>query len=1095
MISGTPLSLFDKQVERSAKRRNIKDWPDCSRFPYNFNGERVENVVRADLKSSIAPLIITGFTSLDYLIDFVADLPANSPKEISILLGSEPTPARRKDYSLTSSTFPQEVIDYWLEVGISMLLCHKIILFVNMIKSGRVLCRYIPDRNKKLHAKIYVSDAAITIGSSNFSFTGQRSQMEANVRFEAAKDKVRYRESLQIANNYWELGEDYNEELLDLLERLLKVVSWQEALGRACGELLVGDWALKYIKNDYVSSGKQLWPSQKSGIAQALWMVENVGSVLVADATGSGKTRMGAHLLRSVMDRIWSTGRVRKDVTVLVSPPKVVEEAWQREAVECGLPMSTLSHGILSRSESVKAKDAINTIRRAQSLAIDEAHNFLNHKSSRTKSLFGNMADVVVMFTATPINKGVRDLLRIVDILGADNLEDSALDLFDRLEKRMRSNRQQFATTAEESRLLQQEVQRFTLRRTKAIFNSLVDESPELFCDDTGKQCRYPIHKPKTYTTGETSQDQQLAGEIRELASRLKGLVNLQTGIDVPKGFHGQIDEEKYIQGRLQGAKGLAAYQITSRLRSSKAALVEHLLGTQAACDRYGIQDPEKVTETGNVLSSLEERAGIIPESELIGKLPDWLRESEAHRVAVSEELAIYNKILECTYKISDNRECAKAARLSGLLASHRLLLAFDSCLISLEIIKKHIEDIGDDTRSIIATGSLAKNKEEVNKLFALGSNAKGVIGLCSDAMSEGLNLQQASAVVLLDMPSVIRIAEQRVGRVDRMNSPHEEIEVWWPDDSDAFSLKTDKKFFRRHQEVKDILGSNLDLPENILPEELNETEPSTADEMIRKLEELDKVGTGWDGIQDAFQPVKDLVDSENGLVPVEVYNQVKRSKARVVSSVSLIKSVRPWAFFAIGGVERGAPKWVYLDSLTAKPTTGLSEIACRLREELGGNAEDRKMDKSASQLIEKFLNQLLKTETEILPRKKQRALYEMGKVLSYYDEVAKKNEDWDRRELVGNILQLLAVPDQSEGRPDLDNVAEAWLDLTRDVWYKKLLEKRRQFKPLRLKDIRKDLRQNPLDDKQLYEAFSSIKSAQPIHARVVSAIVGVPDN
>ena len=79
MVFGTPLGLFDKQVERSAKRRNIKNWPACSRFPYNFNGERVEKVVRADLKSSKAPLIITGFTSLDYLIEFIADLPADSP--------------------------------------------------------------------------------------------------------------------------------------------------------------------------------------------------------------------------------------------------------------------------------------------------------------------------------------------------------------------------------------------------------------------------------------------------------------------------------------------------------------------------------------------------------------------------------------------------------------------------------------------------------------------------------------------------------------------------------------------------------------------------------------------------------------------------------------------------------------------------------------------------------------------------------------------------------------------------------------------------------------------------------------------------------
>ena len=62
MVFGTPLGLFDKQVERSAKIRDVKNWPDCSRFPYNFHREPVKNVVRADLKISKTPLIITGFT-------------------------------------------------------------------------------------------------------------------------------------------------------------------------------------------------------------------------------------------------------------------------------------------------------------------------------------------------------------------------------------------------------------------------------------------------------------------------------------------------------------------------------------------------------------------------------------------------------------------------------------------------------------------------------------------------------------------------------------------------------------------------------------------------------------------------------------------------------------------------------------------------------------------------------------------------------------------------------------------------------------------------------------------------------------------------
>ena len=62
-------------------------------------------------------------------------------------------------------------------------------------------------------------------------------------------------------------------------------------------------------------------------------------------------------------------------------------------------------------------------------------------------------------------------------------------------------------------------------------------------------------------------------------------------------------------------------------------------------------------------------------------------------------------------------------------------------------------------------------------------SSTRG-IALCSDAMNEGINLQGGSAVVQFDMPTTLRVAEQRVGRVDRMDSPHDRIEVFWPADS-----------------------------------------------------------------------------------------------------------------------------------------------------------------------------------------------------------------------------------------------------------------------------------------------------------------------
>lgn len=1087
------LSFFDDEVDTQAKIRGIEDWPELERFPHNFDKTHVEQIVLHDLAESRRPLIVTGFTSLDYIIDFIADLPPEKPETIQLLIGSEPTPARRSAYSLEKKTLPQEVIDYWLDAGISLRLCYKIIQVIEMLESDRLQSRYIADPNRKLHSKLYVADTAITLGSSNFSYAGMRKQLEANARFHQQKEPKRYREACQLARNYWELGEDYNADLIGLLKRLLQLVTWQEALGRACGELLEGTWAQKYIKTHLISHGRELWPSQKNGIAQAMWMVENVGSVLVADATGAGKTRMGAHLLRAVMDRIWSTGRMRKDMTALVCPPGEVATAWQDEAIECGLQVTPLSHGILSRRGSDKYDGVLKVIRRAQSLAIDEAHNFLNQKSSRTRGLLGNMADVVVMFTATPINKGVRDLLMIVDLLGADNLDDASLKLFERLGKRLGKRGGNFMTTREERLAMQKEVQRFTLRRTKSMLNAMVDQEPEAYRDDFGTMCRYPEHLSRIYTTDETDADQQIAKQIRTLAGEIRGLANLRSGLDIPETLRGMVDEDAYIRGRLRGAKGLALYHVMSRLRSSRAALIEHLLGTDATLKHCGITEKIKNEDTGNVLAHLRESAGHIHPSSLAAKLPTWLTDSEEHRKAVYEEAKVYETILSLVAQMSDCRERAKAQRLGNLLKKHPLLIAFDSCLITLEVIKKLIAEKNRTCEVIVATGTKHHHKKRVNNLFKLGSRAQNVIALCSDAMSEGLNLQQASAVLLLDMPSVIRIAEQRVGRVDRMNSPHNKIEVWWPKDSEAFSLKADRKFFQRYTEVKEILGSNLSLPEGLIPEEVQAGGPSTAEEMIKELQDLDKEGTSWDGLQDAFQPVRHLLDPHDGLVPADIYEQVRNSKAHVISSVSLVRSQTPWAFMAVAGAEHGAPKWILLENVRSQPITRLEDVTSKLRVLLDGDIETRAMDKYASELINKFLNRVLETEVILLPRKKQRALDEMSLILNHYIKQADAEKNMDRKTVLKQVLGLQDIPPHEEERPDLDAVAEAWLDLIRDTWYQKLISRSR-FKPLRLKDIRKDLRNNPISSEKIKEAFKGIPSALPIHTRVVSAIVGVPD-
>jgi hypothetical protein len=76
-----------------------------------------------------------------------------------------------------------------------------------------------------------------------------------------------------------------------------------------------------------------------------------------------------------------------------------------------------------------------------------------------------------------------------------------------------------------ERELLRREIQRFTVRRTNAMLNGLVDQDPEAYRDRvTSHPNRYPVHTVRTYDTGETARDAKRAETIRCLAEKLRGI-------------------------------------------------------------------------------------------------------------------------------------------------------------------------------------------------------------------------------------------------------------------------------------------------------------------------------------------------------------------------------------------------------------------------------------------------------------------------------------------------------------------------------------------------------------------------------------------
>ncbi len=1055
-------------------------WPSPESFPLNLHDRSVEDQVKNDLLSAAEALIVTGYASLDRVVGLIASCKPGA--RVRLLFGNEPFSSQREHWQLSGDGLDNEVRDYWLARGISIRLSGQLIECIERLRSGIFKVRY-PTGGERLHAKVYCGAEAVTLGSSNFTHAGLGGQLEANVRFLKRDEPDRFRETLGIAENYWSMARDCHDQFIALLEQLLRVVSWQEALARASAEMLEGEWAAEYLRGDYLPQESSLWESQKLGIAQALTILDSHDSVLIADATGSGKTRMGVHLVGALQDRNLRRGRLRRGRALMVCPP-VVRDAWEREALYGNVNLQSFSHGSLSHSRSQAHEHTVESLRRAQLLCVDEGHNFVNFNSNRTQRLFRNMADHVLLFTATPINRSVTDLLRIADLLGADNLQPSTVEAF---EKMFGSRSLRRALTEEEISQLRSEIGRFTVRRTKRMLNGLIQRDPDSYMDRNGRPCRFPKHKPKTYALSESAKDRRLAIEIRSLADRLVAVSHFKKALELPEVLRRQgVNERQYLEGRLNSARKLARYVVMASLRSSRAALVEHVAGTRVAVEKLELLGFERASPLEGALTRLQKIAGRLPGNQLKVELPEWLVDEDAHRRACSQDQALYEKMVELATAMSDGREQRKAEHLVKLLDKHELLLAFDSRPITLSDLSQRICSLDPLTEVLVATGDPGSDRSALLEAFSLGSDRKRLIGLCSDSLSEGVNLQQASVLVHLDMPSVVRIAEQRVGRVDRMDSPHRSIEAWWPVDAPEFALTSDERFLERYETVESLLGSNMPLPEEMLRQH---EKPVSTTELVEEFEAAD---TAWDGIQDAFQPVRELIGDDKGLIPDVIYEEFRTVSVRVIARVSLVSTSKPWAFFCMRSASLGSPRWVFLPDLSGQIVTDLAEVCSELRKRLSPQTQSiPQLQRAHQRLLDAFLDRLSQCERELLSNKKQIALKEMERVLKHWAAESAAVQDQSRLDTYLELTDLLRG--RSNGRqPDWDEIASRWLDVIRPVWYRRLTVKGRR-KPLLLRDIRKDLLGMEAElGGDVIRSFAKFPRTKPMEERIAACIVGV---
>jgi superfamily II DNA or RNA helicase len=1062
-----------------------KEWPVQKSYPLNLStyDREVHDLVVQDIKQSIDYLIITAFTSIEYFVDFYSktSLPVNL--KTRMVLGYEPIiRSNRKIWSIDKLS--EEVINHWIEKGISILQCGSVINLIEKIKDESVFVKL----SDKLHAKIYVGQEHAILGSSNFSYAGLRRSKEANVRF--SKSRKEYLALKQIAENFYREADDFNDGLIKLLNRLLKVVSWQEALSRAIAELLEGKWIDNYPESFKELDQIKIWPTQRQAIGQALYILDNQGSVLVADPTGSGKTRTGACIQLSAYNRFWVKGAGHKSKSIIVCPP-IVDENWKLEYADLNVnPPERISHGALSAKKSIKFDKSIDHIKRANIMLIDEAHNFLHYTSGRSRTLLNSLADHTLLFTATPINKRIEDLLRLIELLDIDNLSDHALETFKRL-ARMKSLKGQ--AEHEEIKGL---ISHFMVRRTKLQLNKMIAENPKLYKNNNGQECKYPQQVHLKYKTSETSGDQALANEINDLCNKLKGVINLQK-LEMDEDKRNNPEEiVKYVDQRKKIAAAISRYTIQAMLRSSRIALVEHISGTKAALKEFNIEKSTK-KDSGHIIDKLEKLSTGLPKRNFELQ-SDWISDETLYAKVCEEEIDLYRKILAATLKMSESREQGKVDLIYNLFKKNKLLLAFDSRGLTLDYLGNLFSKKYVDKNCLVVKGTDKSNKRKAQEIFGLDSKENDWVAFCSDSMSEGVNLQQGSALVLLDMPSVVRVIEQRIGRLDRMDSPHEKIEIHWPTDSKAFALKTDIRFFKTLAIVANVLGSNFDFPVDFMDVQDRIIKTDVAIEEYKKLQGKDQ----WDGIRDAFQSVREMIMGDNAIIKLTDYNKIKDTKESIRCRVSLIKASEPWAFFAIRGSQNHAPQWFYLELPKDKNESDFQEnrdyfvdlnsICEKLRARLTMDTENLEWSDESEGILNKFLNNLEKNQLKLLPNKKRRALEMLKRLLDKYLSV--KSIDSNRKKLIIKLLDFFA-PNISDDTLSVNyyQFAQLWLDLIQPRMIDLKKSNKRWKNVIDLDVLRKDLEKNPVPDNELKKMLDNVVTIDRLDKRIASCIVGIP--
>jgi hypothetical protein len=245
-----------------------------------------------------------------------------------------------------------------------------------------------------------------------------------------------------------------------------------------------------------------------------------------------------------------------------------------------------------------------------------------------------------------------------------------------------------------------------------------------------------------------------------------------------------------------------------------------------------------------------------------------------------------------------------------------------------------------------------------------------------------------------------------------------------------------------------------------------------------------------WDGIEDAFAPVRGLVSGDNALVEAGTYEQYRAETSKVLSRVTVVRALKPWVFICLCGERARAPRWILIPGLNEQPIIELRAIANHLRDRLTDDVQSLDPSRTAMNELQKFLAGLADVEKLLLPKRKQRALSQFHWAVQLWSRDREWVSSTDQADQVKQLLELFEAG-SSELSPDWGQLADIWLELLRPRSAELPPKKGRRASMARLRDLEPGLKSQPIAVDVLLRKLNGVDLRRRWEERIVACILG----